>query len=60
MEKELKNLVKQLRQKATIEYKKVTGVNSVYEGMCNGLYLAYKETANNLEDILKKYEKENT
>lgn len=55
MDKELINLVRLLRRKATLEYKKVKNDTSHYEGMCKGMFLGYEEAAKRLNDIINKY-----
>ena len=53
LEKELTNLVKLLRRKATIEAKRIGNDSSHYEGMCKGMYIGYEEAASRLAKIIK-------
>jgi hypothetical protein len=53
-EKALRNLVKQLRRKASIEWKRVGNETTRYQGMCKGLSLGYTEAANKIDKILKE------
>jgi hypothetical protein len=52
LEKELRKLVKSLRRQASVEYKKVKGDTTHYEGMCKGMYIGYEEAANRLMRII--------
>lgn len=53
MEKQLCNLSKKLKRKATIERKRIGNDFSHYEGMCKGLWLAYEEAAKEIDRIIK-------
>lgn len=58
MEKALKNLVKQLRRKATQNWNKVGNDSTYYEGVCKGMYIGYVDAASRLEKIIKSAQAE--